>query len=247
MIAALALALTLGAGPNPFLAEAKSLYSSLDFEKCIARLAQASSQWKSTSEELRDIELYAGLCHFNLGHEREAAQRFRVALRIDETTELPEYTTPRAVELFMQVKESLREKPAPFPDSDLPPDDTPKNVTLTPKPKPEVPLVAPFPWKKRAAPIALGVVALAAIATGIGLGLHAKGLEGQANAARFESDFVALGNAARANATGANIAYGVGGAAAIGAAVTWWLGGSDERTPDTITHSGYGDSAGGAR
>lgn len=229
MIAALALAMAAGAAPNPFLAEAKALYSSLDFEKCIARLGQAATQWKSSGDELRDIELYGALCHFNLGHEREAAQRFRTALRIDEAADLPPYSPPRAVELFLKVKESLREKPAPFPDNDLPPD-APTNVTLTPRPKPdEVPIAAPFPWKQRAAPIALGIVALAAVATGIGLGLHAKNLEGQANAARFESDFVALGNAARANATGANIAWGVAGAAAIGSAVTWWLADRDER------------------
>ena len=56
---------------------------------------------------------------------------------------------------------------------------------------------------------------------GVGLGANAKGLESRANQAQFESDFRSLGSQARANATAANVTYGVAAAAAVGAVV--WL------------------------
>ena len=71
------------------------------------RLKQASTQWKSTPEELREIELHAGLCKFNLGQKKQAAEHFRTALRIDEGAELPPYTSPKAVDLFLEVKKAL--------------------------------------------------------------------------------------------------------------------------------------------
>lgn len=201
---ALALALTVAA--NPFLEQAKEEYVALDFESCVQRLGQAA-EWKgSTPAELRDVELYAGLCHLNLSHRREAAEHFKLALRIDESADLPPYSSPKAVELFLAVKKSLREPAKPLPD-----DDSPFDTELTPKPKVDpLPPAPPAVWKKNAGPIALGVVAVAAIAAGIGLGLHAKALESQANVAHFESDAVAYGRAAQDNAVAANVAYGVG-------------------------------------
>jgi tetratricopeptide (TPR) repeat protein len=94
-------------GPNPFLVQAKDLYGKLEFEKCLKRVGQAQ-QWRSNPKELLDIELYAGLCHFNLGQKPDAEERFKTALRIDPAAELPPYTTPRAVELFARVKKSLK-------------------------------------------------------------------------------------------------------------------------------------------
>ena len=199
------LALALVLGGNPFLDQAREDYASLYFEKCVQRLDQAA-EWKgSTTAEQRDIELYAGLCHLNLSHRRDAAEHFKLALRIDEGADLPPYSSPKAVELFLRVKRALREPPKPLPD-----DDSPFDTELTPKPKVDpLPPGPPPPWKRNAGPIALGVIAMAAIAAGVGLGLHAKALESQANAARFESDFVSYGNAARDSAVAANVSYGV--------------------------------------
>lgn len=223
---ALTAALALGATtPNPFLAEAKAQYAALDFERCLERLDQASKKWTSTPRELFEIEVYQGLARFNLGQVDQAREHFRVAQRIDAAGELPAYTSPKAIDLWLEVKQSLVEPPPAFPDTDLPPLDTPKKTELTPTPKDAAPL-DPRPrieWKRHAGPIALAIVAAAALAVGLGLGVHAKGLERQANAALYESDFFSLGNAARGNAVGANVSFGVAAAAAISAGILWWV------------------------
>lgn len=224
----IALALTLSVAlaadtPNPFLAEAKALYASLDFERCLERLDHASKKWTSTPKELFEIEVYSGLVRFNLGQTKQAQEHFRVAQRIDPAGELPPYTSPKAIDLWLEMKKSLQAPPPPFPDSDLP-DDTPRRTDLTPAPTPEPIASGPrIEWKRHAAPIALSVVAAAGLAAGIGLGVHAKQLEAQANAAFYESDFRSLGGAAQANAIGANVAYGVAIAAALSAGVLWWV------------------------
>jgi hypothetical protein len=225
MFLALVVSLTLGAGaPNPFLAEAKALYESLDFERCLERLEQASKQWTSTPKELFEIEVYSGLVRLNLGQVAQAREHFRVAQRIDPAGELPPYSSPKAVDVWLEVKQSLVPKPPPFPDRDLP-DDAPRRADLKPAPAPEPLTAAPrSEWRRHAAPVALSIVAAAALAAGIGLGAHAKSLEAQANAAYYESDFRSLGNAARANAVGANVAFGVSVAAALTAAMLWWRG-----------------------
>ncbi|MEW5740178.1 MAG: tetratricopeptide repeat protein [Myxococcota bacterium] len=222
---ALALSLALSAAsPNPFLAEAKTLYTALDFERCLERLEQASKKWTSTPKELFEIEVYSGLARFNLGQVKQAAEHFRVAQRIDPAGELPPYSSPKAVDLWLEVKQSLVEPPPPFPDSDLPADDTPRRTDLKPPVKDEP--VSPRPaveWRRHAAPVALTVVAAAAFAVAIGLGASARSFEARANAAYYESDFVSLGNAARANATGANVSWALAAVAALTAGVLWWV------------------------
>lgn len=216
----------LAAGPNPFLAEALDHEKNLDFERCVERLKQASAQWKSTPDELREIELHAGLCKFNLGQKKAAADHFRTALRIDEATELPPYTSPRTVVFFLEVKRSLRTPAPPLPEGDLPDPDLPTDTPLKPKLEPRPAEVAqplgPI-LLKRALPLSLGVVSLASFVTGLALGLRANAATAEANAAHFESDFYRLGDSARGLASGSTIAWVISGLAAIGTAVGWWF------------------------
>lgn len=222
----LLLALVLSAGPNPFLAEALEHEKNLDFEKCVERLKQAATQWKSSPEELREIELHAGLCKFNLGQKKAAAEHFRTALRIDEGAELPPYTSPKAVEFFLEVKKALQSPPPPFPEKDLQdPDlqgDTPMKPKLEPRPPEVESPIGPF-LVKRAAPLSLGVVSLASFITAIALGARAQALAIEANAAHFESDFYRLGDSAKGLAVGSTVMWIISGLAAIGTGVTWWL------------------------
>ncbi len=221
---ALALSLSLAAdAPNPFLAEAKALYAALDFERCLERLDQAAKQWTSTPRELFEIEVFTGLTHLNLGQTARAREHFRVAQRIDPAGALPPYSSPKAVDLWLDVKRSLAPKPPPFPDSDLP-DDAPRRAELQPQ-LPASPLAPapPIAWRRHAAPAALSLLAAAGLAVGVGLGVRAKQLEGQANTAAFEADFRRLGGAAQAHAAGANVAFGVAAASAVTAGLLWWL------------------------
>ncbi|MBL8918828.1 MAG: hypothetical protein JNJ54_08225 [Myxococcaceae bacterium] len=215
---ALVVALALGAQPNPFLAQGKELYEGLDFEQCVERLAQASSQWQSTKDELRDIELYAGLCRFNLGQAKKAAEHFRTALRIDETADLPPYSSPKAVDLFLKVKRSLQAPPEPLPDSDLPPD-APRQPKLEPRPPPAPPSL----FERHPGPMVLGITAGVSMAVAVGLGVNARNLAIQANEARTDREFGDKAAAARANATGANIAWILAASAAVAAVIVYLL------------------------
>ncbi|MDP3233002.1 MAG: hypothetical protein Q8S33_20760 [Myxococcales bacterium] len=218
---ALVLSLVLGAQPNPFLSQAKELYEGLDFEKCVARLEQATSQWQSTKDELRDIEVYSGLCQFNLGKQKTAVEHFRTALRIDETADLPPYSSPKAVDLFLKVKRSLQAQPEPFPEDDFPPD-APKKPKLEPAAPKTFP-TEPGVFEKHPAPTALGIGAGVALAIGVGLGVNARNLSIQANEARTDQLFGEKAGAARANATGANVAYALAAGAAVAAVVAYLL------------------------
>jgi hypothetical protein len=221
------LLLVLAAGGNPFLAQALEHEQNLEYEKCVERLRQAATQWKSTPDELREIELHAGLCKFNLGRGKDAAEHFRTALRIDERTELPPYTSPKAVELFYEVKQALRAPPPPLPDRDQPdPDllsDTPKKPKLEPKPVvPEGPPLG-VSLKRRAVPLTLGVMTLGAALTGLALGLAAQSRATEANAARFESDFHLLADQAKGLAAGATVSFIVTALLGLGTGIGWWV------------------------
>ncbi len=89
-------------GPNPYLGQAKVFYQGLEFEKCLQRLSQAH-RWSSTPEEAVEIELYGGLCSYNLGKEARALERFAAALQLDPQAQLPAMTSPKIVELFRTV------------------------------------------------------------------------------------------------------------------------------------------------
>ena len=222
----LLVAALLAAGPNPFLAQALEHEQALEYEKCVERLQQAATQWKSTPDELREIELHAGLCKFNLGQKKGAADHFRTALRIDENAELPPYTSPKAVELFFEVKKALRAPPPPLPDRDLPDSDLPTDTPAKPRLEPRPQQVSSPIWpvlQRRALPLSLGVVTIASFITGLALGLNAKRVATDANAARFESDFNRLGDSARALALGSTIAWIISGLAAVGTGIGWWV------------------------
>lgn len=113
---ALALALLTNA-ENPYLAEAKALANGLEFERCLERLKQAQTQWHSTPDELGEVEVWSGLCHFNLGHRRQAVEHFRTALRIDEGTDLPPYSSPKAVESLCRSSSPCVNRPSRCPTS----------------------------------------------------------------------------------------------------------------------------------
>lgn len=216
----LLVALALTAQGNPFLAQAKELYAGLDFEKCVERLGQASAQWQSTKDELRDIEIYSGLCRFNLGQAKQAAEHFRTALRIDEAADLPPYSSPKAVDLFLKVKRSLQAPPEPLPDADLPPD-APRQPKLEPRP-PTGP-TTPGVFEKHPGPMVLGVAAGLSVAVAVGLGVNARNLSIQANEARTDREFGDKAAAARANATGANIAWVLAAGSAAAAVILYLL------------------------
>lgn len=158
-----------GAGrPNPYLAQAKVFYQGLEYEKCIARLDQASN-WQSDPAEQVEIELYSGLCHFNMGELDEAKRHFDLTLSLDSTAQLPPFTSPRISDIFEASRQKIiarnarKAPPRPPPEvkvTEKPPPKPPPDVKVTekapPKPTPppeqDAPKVAQLLPVKAAAP-----------------------------------------------------------------------------------------------
>lgn len=215
------------AKPNPYLAQAKVFYQGLEYEKCLARLDQAT-KWASDPAEEADVQLYFGLCNFNIGTLDEATRRFDLALALDPQLELPPYTSPRIVETFEQsrTKVAARKAAQPPAETKVAATDSPTKRDLTPKPdddhRPQ--------WVERGAegphlgaPLALAGAGALAAGAGAFFGLQAKAAESEANDAQFASDAFAATDRAHSNAGLANVAFAVAGAAVIGAVVTYFV------------------------
>lgn len=243
------LSLTLLAGdawaaPNPYLAQAKQMQQGLEFEKCLKRLETAAN-WNSNAErDFADIELYQALCLLGLGKEKEAAEHFELALRIDRSLELPPLQGPRVVAIFKKVQASMTERYGPNPPpapmtappppprvepSAPPPADAPvvKKVT-PPAPAPsaaDIGLLREAPKKRSLVlPIAFGAATVVGAAVAVILGVTAQATARQANSAEYQAEALLWGSSARGQAVASNIAWGVTGATGIAAVVTLLLG-----------------------
>lgn len=212
------------AAANPYLPEARAFYQGRDYEKCIRRLDQASRWDGNSSSELNQIELYAGLCHYQLGDTQEAAEHFQLALQLDEATALPPRSSRRVVGFFKSI--SARVKRKPTGPSSTTQSDAPTQTRLEPSSSPPDRTIAGGkPELRKHAnfliPGILGGVALAAAGGATAFGLAAKNDEKTANSANtFQSDSLRLGQQAQREALLANIGIGVASAAAIAAVVT---------------------------
>lgn len=196
-------------GTNPYLAQAKAHYFSLQYDRCSQRLAQAS-QWRSGRAELTEIELFAGLCAFYLHRESEAADHFRLALQLDPSVRLPPHTSPKIRDSFEALAASERPVPA--------------RVTPLPAPMP-----APKPWlppppnsalrgRPLATPLTLASVGVAGLVTGVVFGVLTQGDVDRSRSAVFEQDARAAGQASHQHALVANVAFGAA-VISLGAAV----------------------------
>ena len=210
---------------NPYLAQAAVFYVGLEYEKCVERIDRAGA-WKSTPEEAVQVELYAGLCKYNLRRIDEAREHFRMALLLDPKVTLPPLTSPPIRELFASIAETLpvREVEAVAATPVPAPEKTTAEPALAPVADPilaPVPTLSQVPTPRRSwvLPVTLGGVSVGAAGVGAFLGVRAREYETAANRAGFTS--VAHENAqfARGNATAANVSYATAAAFAVSAAV----------------------------
>lgn len=220
--------------PNPYLSQARVYYLGLEYERCTERLQQAT-QWSSTPEEQVEIELYAGLCKFDLRQEKAAAEHFRMALRLNPSATLPAGTSPPIRKLFDSIaarmpKPEATAVAAPLPSTPVDaPTPEPRSVTLAPADPPppvkgfDLPPPAPARGRSLLLPVTLGGAAVAVGITALVFGLQAKSFEAQSNLARKEIDAFELGNAARRDAIVSNVGSGVAGALGVGAILSWFL------------------------
>lgn len=223
------LALAAGEKPNPYLAQARVFYQGGEFKKCLDRVKQAE-KWDSTTQEVAEVSLYAGLCRFNSKKQKEAEVDFLRALQTDPSLELPAATSPKIVEAWNRVRAKV---PRPAPPV-APPLVTTKEADRQPEPAPVVTAPAPVPAAvtlepapaPKAPPVAafvMGGVAVAAVAAGVSFGLLASSNNVAAAGAPFQSDAVALQRTAQTYALVANLSYVTAGVAALTGLLLFFL------------------------
>ena len=242
---------TTPAKPNPYLAQAKVYYQGLEYEKCLQRLDQAA-RWRNTPREAVEVELYAGLCKYNLGRFKDAEDNFYLALQLDPDAGLPPFTSPKILALFEEVRAravaadpsaapvvDAADTAAPEPGTPDVPKQAEASPVLLPKTSSEGGSALDASLREEpaeggpryVAPIALGGAAVVAAAFGGIMGIQARQAETEANAAFYEADAIALGQKAQRNATLANVGFGVALAAATGAVITFLLTDGAEAEP----------------
>ena len=210
--------LLLAAAPNASLSEAKAAFQSLDYATCIRRLEPAGGQ--SAPADLAQVELYRGLCHYQLGDEQDAAEHFQSALQLEPSTVPPPGANRRAQAFFTSVAAKVKPRVGtPRPRS--PPSDAPKRVALMPSPLAPV-AAAPLPGA--VLPVVLGSAAVGLAAATIVFGLNAKADETRANDNNaFQAAAQKSGRLAEREALIANVGLAVASAAAVGAVVALLL------------------------
>lgn len=90
---------------NPHLVQARKHYQALEFEECLQRIPRAEAR-RSTPKEQVQIQVYAGLCAYNIGRTDEATARFERAVELNPDVSLPPRTSPKIVALLERVRQS---------------------------------------------------------------------------------------------------------------------------------------------
>ena len=232
MLAAVLLcAATAGAAvTNPYLREGQQLYDEFEFHRCVDRLLQAQ-RLETAPAELAQIEMYLGLCRYNLGQVVPATQHLRLALRLAPDLALPPMTSPKLVQLLASVRSELErqalEKKAPAEPLE-PKASTPATLPLPAPapPPPELLVLEPRAPARTARPLPwfLAGAGVASAGAATLFGLQARRLEAAANHAEYDLDNFRLAGAARANATAANVGLLLTGVLVTGAGLSYFAG-----------------------
>ena len=115
--------------------------------------------------------------------------------------------------LFELAAELVTKLPAPS--------DAPTEIALTPEPPPPPSVELTPPSLPTGRKVALGLGGGAVVALGIGVGLGVSALEQSKALSAADPRFEERAAAARSTALGADLTYGLAGALAVGALVTW--------------------------
>ena len=224
---------------DPFLAQAKVFAQGQEFEKCLKRL-DSTNRKSVSNQRLAEIDLYTGLCQIGLGNEKAALSAWEVGLRLDPTLKLPPLQSPKVKEAFEKLRAQLPQ--APKKEEVVKKDDTLKSdrplagactndaqcsvlelciAGHCQPPPPQVPVVEQE--KHLAAPLVVAGVGVVAAGVGVGLGVLAQSSTTQAKNAQYASDAQKFNDQAKNQALGANISYGVAGAALVAAVITYFV------------------------
>jgi hypothetical protein len=189
---------------------AKIFYQELAFPRCLQQLERAGAN-ATDPRTLSEIELYFGLCRFNLGEVARAEEHFVIALRLDPAIALPPLTSPKIERAFSAAR--LRAAEA-----------GPLGVARVAKAQPAPEAAAPsaeLARARRPLPTRWVLGAGAGVVAGVVLGVFAAALARQANAEDVDLRSAQLATSARVAAVGANVAFGLAGLCAVAGAATY--------------------------
>jgi tetratricopeptide (TPR) repeat protein len=208
------------------LQKAIKLLNDMEDAKALKELQRALAATPTEKEQLQ-IHLYLGITYFNLLKPEDARQSFTKALALDPSLELPESTSPKIKDLFAKLKATRVVKKPDEGTGTPPPTSKPDEGSgaVTPPPPPPPPKRG-WNWP---AWITAGV-AVAVGAAGLGLGLAARSSADSAADLNLPwAEAQSQHDSATGKALGANICFGVAGAAAIASGVLFVLGSRSKR------------------
>jgi hypothetical protein len=213
---------------NPQLRQGIRLLTEAENAKAIRVLKRALTWRKNTTNDSATIHIYLGIAHFNLMQNRAAKASFLKALELDPEVQLPPMTSPKTEEFF----NTLRPKPTPKASPgqlsyDPSSPRAPEVIVPSPPPRALTRVDSPRPPRSRTHWPAWTVAGVAAAAATAGIVLAAltvvenNGVNDLSQTSKAADDHR---DAAARNALGANICFGLAGAAAITSGVLFYLG-----------------------
>jgi len=202
------------------------LMKRFEHAEAIQAFEQALDWPGNTRQERATIYLYIGVAQSHLTDYSAAEASFKRSLALDPSAELPKNTSPKITALLERVRGELRPaKPVATPPQVPPPASTPATVPVE---EPRAARRSTINWP---AWITLGG-AVAAGVTGLALGLASRSAWSSAEDKKVSYDeAVQHADDASSRAIGADIMFGVAGAAAIASGVLFYLG-SWRKHPD---------------
>lgn len=225
-VSGLLLALTFASLParaeNPFLEQAVNAYENFEFEKALRILQLADKHAGSTQADRAQVYLYLGLTRYTLGDKRQAEEEFARALQLDYNIRIPSDTSPKIVACFDKVKKSI---PPPAPKKK-------KVVRVKKKKKPDRKVITTTtttvtpPAPKRLWTWIVGGVGGAALIGAGTFGYLASEAKNDFDKERWADKADELKATVESRSLTANILFGIGGAAMVGAVVLFFVEGS---------------------
>ena len=223
--------------PKTGLEAGKKYLNDMEDAKALKAFEGALSETGITPKARAQLLLYIGIAQINLTNEAAAKESFGKALDADPAVELPKDVSPKIKGTFDQVKteretrlaQEKQRKAEEAARRKAEADARARQVVAArPKSDPQAPL-------KISAWATLGLAVVAG-ATGLGLGVSAKSLgKDAAGLGHTYSEAESLHNKATGRALGANVLFGIAGAAAIASAVLFYFGYGRSGAPERRT------------
>ena len=208
---------------SPELEEGLRLLRDMEDARALEALGRALERARTDAGLRARIYLTMGIAHGNLLKRQAATEAFVNALRADPSITLPPRTSPKIEALFRRARLEV-EQPATGADESTPP-------PVAPAPPPAR---QPSFLRRHLPAIAVMGVAGGALVTGIVLGALSRSAADKAADIELTFDEAsAHHDRAKRRALGANITFGIAGAAAVASGVLFYLSYRSERRGTT--------------